>query len=165
VIDWIDRMEREPEPVDDIDLVEGEDVRPAGTGVDDFVDEFVEFFNARDLEGLAGMLAEDVDAELVHALGSVGAIEGLEELFVREPLVILTRGEVGQEPIAAVWHPSDSGYAGVGYLVFDFDDAEPPAISRIDYVDEIDDEGLLVEEPDELSADEWELTDELDENV
>lgn len=131
---------------------------PEGEGL---VDEFVDFFNARDLDGIAGLLAEDIQAELVHVNGSVAAvIEGIEDLFMREPSVVLTRGELGNEPVAAVWHPAGDRYVAVGLLAFTFTEGEVEAIERIDLIDVLDQEDLLLEEPDGSELAEWEVAED-----
>lgn len=154
MVDWMDRIEVS----EDETTVIAESL--VITNDSDLIDEFVEFFNARDLDGLASMLTDDVDAELVHALGSAGALEGLEDLFIREPLVLLTRGDADGDGIAVVWHPGHAGYLQVGYLAFEFTDEDDDAdarITRIEYLEEINAEDLVVEEPDEIDVEEWEV--------
>lgn len=125
------------------------------------VDEFIEYFNARDLDGIAGLLAEDVQAELVHVNGSVAAVlEGIEDLFLREPSVVLTRGELGSEPVAAVWHPAGDRYVAVALLAFSFTEGEGEAIERIDLIDVLDQEDLLLEEPDGSELAEWDVSED-----
>jgi hypothetical protein len=167
-MDWIDRIDHDPvafdgmavdeaDPEDDAEVVVLGD--PAAT---DVVDEFVGFFNARDLDGIGDLLSDDVEAEMVRAVGASGAVEGLEDLFIREPLVMLTRASGEDGPIAVLWHPSDSGLAQVGFLEFEFDDGDPPAVTRIEYVDEMVPEDVMVEPPDELDVEDWEIAAEMD---
>jgi hypothetical protein len=151
MIDWLDRIERSEDAV----VIQPPPV--AGTNDSDLIDEFIEFFNARDLDSIESMLAADVEAEFVHSIGSVGALIGLEDLFLREPLVLLTRGDADGDALAVVWHPSETGHHTVGYLAFEFTDEDPGEITRIEYLDELNAEDLVVEEPDEVMAEEWEL--------
>jgi hypothetical protein len=85
MVDWLDRIEQ---PEDDAVILPPP---LAATNDSDLIEEFIEFFNARDLDSIGSMLAADVEAEFVHSIGSVGALIGLEDLFLREPLVLLTR--------------------------------------------------------------------------
>ncbi len=151
MVDWLDRIEQ---PEDDA-LILPPPV--AGTNDSDLIDEFIEFFNARDLDSIGSMLAADVEAEFVHSIGSVGALIGLEELFLREPLVLLTRGDADGDALAVVWHPGGGGHLTVGYLAFEFTDGDPGEITRIEYLDELNADDLVVEEPGEVTAEEWEL--------
>jgi hypothetical protein len=149
--DWLDRVERSEE---DVVLMPA----PLATTNDsDLIDEFIECFNARDLDGIGELIATDVEAEFVHAVGSAGAMEGLEDLFVREPLVVLTRGDADGDALAAVWHPSAGGQQVVGYLIFEFTDDDPGRLTRIEYVDELNADDLVIETPDEPVAEEWEV--------
>lgn len=125
------------------------------------VDEFIDYFNARDLDGMASLLAEDVQAELIHVNGSAAAvIEGIEDLFLREPSVVLTRGELGSEPVAAVWHPTGDRYVAVGLLAFAFTEGEVAAIERIELIDQLDQEDLLLEEPEGSELAEWDVVED-----
>jgi hypothetical protein len=153
MVDWMDRIEARDEDI----VVLPEPL--AATNDSDLIDEFIEFFNARDLDGLAGMLAGDVEAELVHAAGTDGVLNGLEGLFIREPLMLLTRGDADGDGLAVVWHPGESGYQQVGFLAFEFtdEDDDEALLTRIEYFDEINADDLVVEEPDEIEAEEWEV--------
>jgi hypothetical protein len=151
MVDWLDRIEQ---PEDDVVILPPP---LAATNDSELIDEFIEFFNARDLDSIGSMLAADVEAEFVHSIGSMGALIGLEDLFLREPLVLLTRGDADGDALAVVWHPTGSGHQTVGYLSFEFTDEDPEEITRIEYLDELNAEDLVVEEPDEVTAEEWEL--------
>lgn len=149
MIDWLDRVNR---PAEDV-----APPAPVATSNDsDLIDEFIEFFNARDIDSLVSMLAADIEAEFVHAVGVEGAVEGIEGLFIREPLVLLTRGDADGDALAVVWHPDPTGHCVVGYLVFEFTDLDPGELTRIEYLEELNAEDLVIEEPDETEATEWE---------
>jgi hypothetical protein len=149
--DWLDRVETSE---DDMVILPPPLV---ATNDSDLIDEFIEFFNARDLDSIGTMLASDVEAEFVHSIGSAGALVGLEDLFMREPLVLLTRGDADGDALAVVWHPSGEGHQTVGYLAFEFTDDDPGELTRIEYLDELNADDLVVEELDEVVAEEWEL--------
>jgi hypothetical protein len=129
-------------------------------------DEFVDVFNARDIEGIAELLADDIDAEFLHVAGSRTVLEGFEGFFIRQPHVLATRGEQGTEPIVALWRP-DGGdedadstpFMAVGFLILEFTEHDEPLISRIEYAEELDE--VLVEEPDDIIEGlDWELADQ-----
>jgi hypothetical protein len=164
MVEWVDSITRDADGDGDLDLDAdvGQPVRDYDPDAESLVDEFVDLFNARDVDGLGELLWSDVDAEFVHEHGSAGALEGLEDLFVRQPYSILTRGEVGNEPIAAVWRPGDEGgYMQCGFLVFEFSDGDEPLVSRVEYVEEIDSDDILIEEPDDVDEGvDWELADQ-----
>lgn len=131
---------------------------PDDSETENMVDEFVECFNARDLDGLRALLSPDVQLEALSAAGVDAAVEALGDLFFREPSIMLTRGEIENEPIAAVWQPGEGRYVGVGYLSFLLTEVDGRLIERIEYVDEIDES--LVEAPDSSEISEWEVTGE-----
>lgn len=131
---------------------------PDDPETDAVVGEFVEYFNARDLDGLRTLLSDDVAAEVVSAVGVDATIDAIGDLQFREPSVMLTRAEIDNEPIAAVWQPSEGRYVAVGYLSFMIAEVDGRLIERIDYVDEIDE--TLVEAPDASELAEWEVTGE-----
>jgi hypothetical protein len=49
----------------------------------------------------------------------------------------------------------------VGFLVFEFTDADEPLVTRIEYVEELTSDDLSVEEPDDEDLDEmeWDVAD------
>lgn len=131
---------------------------PDDPEAESMVDVFVEYFNAKDLEGIRALLAPDVAAEVVSAVGAEATVEAIGDLFFREPSIVLTRAEVESEPIAAVWQPSQGRYVPVGYLSFILSEVDGRLIERIEYVDELDE--TLVEAPDASELAEWEVTGE-----
>lgn len=156
------------------DEYEAEAPTPAtdDVGAENVIDEFVEYFNARDLDALESMLAGDVDAEFLKVAGSISALEAMEDFFVREPLVLATRGERGVDPIVGLWQPKvgdkdtddgkdDTGeYVSIGYLLFECSEDDEPLITRIEYVEELDGD-VLVEEPDDpVEILDWEIAED-----
>lgn len=131
------------------------------SGAENVLDEFVDLFNARDLDALASLVSEDLDAEFLKVAGREGAMQALENLFIRQPFTVATRGELGLEPIAALWQPTGedgSGYVVVGYLVFECSDEDEPLITRVEYFEELED--VLLEEPDGvIEGLDWDLAD------
>ena len=96
----------------------------------------------------------------------------MEDFFVREPLVLATRGERGVDPVVGLWQPqigdkdTDDGkddrgeYVCIGYLLFECSDEDEPLITRVEYVEELDGD-VLVEEPDDaVEIIDWEIVDD-----
>ncbi len=167
-------MTTERELADEQDEFESEVPTPATdeVGAENVIDEFVEYFNARDLDAIEGMLSGDVDVEFLKVAGSVSALEAMEDFFVREPLVLATRGERGVDPVVGLWQPqigdkdTDDGkddrgeYVCIGYLLFECSDEDEPLITRVEYVEELDGD-VLVEEPDDaVEIIDWEIVDD-----
>lgn len=135
------------------------------------LDELVDYFNARDLDGLAELLDAEVSAPFFGGTGRDIVMQGLGELVLGFPGIIATRGELGDEPVVVAWIPGEHrSYQRTGYFRFTFldgdvvDDGEM-FVEHIDYSDEIDDGSLLVEEPDPADLAEWESWDEWEGNV
>lgn len=139
------------------------------------LDEFVDFFNARDLEGLSELLDDGVSAPFFGGNDAETVMQGVGELILGYPGIIVTRGELGDEPVVVAWIPGQERvYRRMGYFRFTFTEdgeaAEDPSvvdgelrIEHIDYSDEIDDGSLLVEEPDPADMAEWESWQEWEE--
>ena len=112
---------------------------------DDFRDLVVESVNARDPDLLSLAVAT-----LPHTL-----VDRLGLLSERQPRLMLTRGEVNAEPVAAVWLPDrNERYVQVGYLEFDLagDGARMTAVER-PHPD------LVAEAPAGFEVAEWESAD------
>ena len=129
------------------------------------LDEFVDFFNARDLEAVRDLLDDEVSAPFFGGVGSESVMQGVGELVLGYPGIVATRGELGDEPVVVAWIPGEEReYRRMGYFRFTFADevVEPDVvdgelkIEHIDYSDEIDDGSLLAEEPDPSDMAEWE---------
>lgn len=120
--------------------------------VENVSDEFVELFNARDLDTIAELVTSEVTSDLFDGSGVDSAVHGLAGLLRRYPQLIATRGEDGNRPIVALWVPDEQErYRLMGYLEFGTDEE---LIDRISYVDTPGSD-LLVEEPDEDELAEW----------
>lgn len=131
---------------------------PDDPEAENLVDEFVECFNARDLDGLRGLLSPEVETAALSAIGIAATLDAIGDLFFREPSIVLTRAEVDNEPIAAIWQPGEGRYVPVGYLSFALSEADGRLIERIEYVEELGE--TLVEAPDASELAEWEVTGE-----
>jgi len=140
------------------------------------LDEFVDYFNARDLEAVRELLDEDCSAPFFGGNGHESIMQGMGELVLGYPGIVATRGELGDEPVVVAWIPGEQRvYQRMGYFRFTFtdeptgDDAEVVdgelRIEHIDYSDEIDDGSLLAEEPDPEDMAEWESWQEWEEGA
>ena len=126
--------------------------------LDNLVVEFVDLFNARDMEALAELFSADAEARFLHEASRPGVIEGIEDLVFRHPDVVTTRGDLGTDPVAAAWllDADADHYRLCGYFAFDIADDEIPLIGRIELVEELPDDSLVVETPDDSERPEWE---------
>ncbi len=130
--------------------------------VDDALIEFVELVNARDLDGLADLLAPEVAAGLLGATSRAAVLEGLDEFFAANPTSVVTRGDLGVDPIAVVWSydPDQERYGMVGYFTVEVAESDETRIERLDFVDEIPDwPELVVETPETAERPEWQSWD------
>lgn len=144
-----------------------QDRRIDNAELDNILDEFVDVSNGRDLDGLSELLAADAEAGFLGESSRVGVVDGFNDLFLRYPTLLMTRGESGSDPIVAVWifdREADL-FDPFGYMTFETSDNEEALIQRIEYIDELpDSEDLLVETPDRSELSEWEDWSELDED-
>jgi hypothetical protein len=124
---------------------------------------YVETFNARDWEGVSDLLAEDVTSEFFGASKAEELIDGMTDLILRYPTLVVTRGDLGRDPIAAAWLLDQelNRYGLVGYFRFELDDSDEPLIENLEYIMEIPDTPNAVLEPPEVSDiaewDDWSL--------
>lgn len=132
--------------------------RIAAVEIDNALDEFIEAVNARDLELLAELMAPDVEADLVGASSRDDALEGFNDLILRNPTLLLSRGDLGPAPIAVAWvfDLDSDDFRALGYVAVDLDDSEESLIQRIVYVDELPDtDELVMETPERDDLSEW----------
>lgn len=135
--------------------------------LDNTIDELVDMLNGRDLEGLSELLGADVEAGFLGESSRDGVVDGFNDLLLRYPTLLVTRGESGPDPIVAVWifdREADC-FDPFGYMTFETSDDEAGLIQRVEYIDELpDSEDLLVETPERSELPEWEDWSELDED-
>ncbi len=135
--------------------------------LDNLLDEFVDVVNGRDLDGLGELLAADAEAEFLGEMSGRGVADGFNDLFLRYPTLLVTRGDIGSDPIVAVWifdRVADR-FDPFGYMTLEVSDSEDPLIQRVVYTDELSNvEDLVVETPERSELPEWEDWSELDED-
>jgi hypothetical protein len=164
-IDVRDEAE-DAEPPDEVST-DTEARRIDNADLDNVLDEFVDVVNARDLDGLGALLASDAQADFLGEMSSEGVVDGFHDLLLRNPSLLMTRGDLGSDPIVAVWtfDFETDRFDPFGYLTLDVSDAEQGRVQRVSHVEELSDvEDLVVESPDRSDLPEWQDWSELDED-
>lgn len=72
-------------------------------------DEFVDAFNARDLDALVALAVDDIECPDIHGDGKSALAEELSAIWERSPGALLTRGFLDGEPCAVAWLPDEDG--------------------------------------------------------
>ncbi len=121
-------------------------------------DALITFFNARDFEGFASLLAPDVDCPHFEAVAPGGVSEAFNDVALRYPGILMTRGEIDDDPVAVLWSPApapgahgrqEGTFHRMGVLSFTYTDGNETLVDHIAYDDDPDPlENLLAEEPD-----------------
>lgn len=123
--------------------------------LDALVVEFVECFNAGDSEAIADLLAPGAESGFLAAGSPAALVEGLADLAERHPGILLTRAELGPEPVAAVWvpDPETEDYDLLGVFRFERTDTPEAAILGLELTEP--DGDLIAERPDRADLSEW----------
>jgi hypothetical protein len=127
--------------------------------LDNTIDELVDLVNGRDLDGLSELLASDAEAGFLGGSSRDGVVDGFNDLFLRYPTLIVTRGDLRSDPMVAVWifDWEADRFDPFGYMTFETSDGEEGLIQRIEYIDELpDSDDLVVETPERSELPEWE---------
>jgi hypothetical protein len=130
-----------PEPTGDVDL---ESLR----------DEFVDAFNARDLDAVLAIVHEDVETPDTTGDGAASLAEELEAIWERSPEAILTRAFLDDRPCAVAWRPDEDGcWCRAALVCFDAEAGLLTVVALPDDADALD----RAEADDPLSGelDEW----------
>lgn len=126
--------------------------------MDNVLIEFVELVNARDLDGLAELLAVDATAGSLRGTSRDGVLDGLGDFWAANPTLMVTRGDVGPEPVAVAWlfDPDQARYCFSGYFSIELDDCDEPRVRRLDFTEELPEwPELVTESPDVAERPEW----------
>lgn len=132
---------------------------PDNALLDDVLVGFVDLFNAKDFEALGEMLSPDASSQFFEGVTGNEIREGMFDFSLRFPTLVLTRGDLGSEPIAPAWllDQEDDSYELVGYFRVEIDDSDEPSIVSVDYVEEVPDtEEVVLEPPEGSERNEWE---------
>jgi hypothetical protein len=115
-------------------------------------------------------LAPDAEATFLGESSREGLVDGFSDLFLRNPTFLVTRGDLGVEPIVGVWtfdFEADR-FDLIGYMALEMSESDDGLLGRISYVDDVDElagsDDLVVESPDRSELPEWEDWSELDED-
>ena len=102
-------------------------------------DEFVEAFNARDLEALLSLARPDVECPDIHGDGVEALSEEVSAIWERSPSALLTRGFLDDEPCAVAWLPDEEGcWSRAALVSFAGDDGLLSVVSLPDDADALD---------------------------
>lgn len=150
----------EPLSVDpDVDEVPDEDAadRPALDGdpeLEALRDEFVDGFNARDLDTLLGLVHEEVETPDLPGDGLAVLGEELEAIWERSPGALLTRAFLDGVPCAVAWLPDeDSCWSRAALVIFAADDGLLSVVGVPDDADGLD--RAEADEPTGEEIEEW----------
>ncbi len=102
-------------------------------------DEFVDAFNARDLDTLVSLARDDVECPDIHGDGIAALSEEVSAIWERSPGAILTRGFLDGDPCALGWLPDEEGcWSRAALVCFAADDGLLSVVSLPDDADALD---------------------------
>lgn len=102
-------------------------------------DEFVEAFNARDLDAVVALASDDVECPDIHGDGIAALSEEVSAIWERSPGAILTRGFLDAEPCAVGWLPDEEGcWSRAALVTFAGEDGLLSVVSLPDDTDALD---------------------------
>lgn len=117
-------------------------------------DEFVDAFNARDLEAVLAIVHPDVECPDIAGDGIPALSEELEAIWERSPGAVLTRAFLDDTPCAVGWLPDEDGcWCRAALVCFDADDSSITLVEVPDDADAL--ERAAAEEPAGDELDEW----------
>ena len=104
----------------DDDRQQTEPLGEAGTDLETLRDEFVDAFNARDLDAVLSLAHQDVECPDIHGDGASALAEELSAIWERSPVTLLTRAFLDGAPCAVAWLPDEEGcWARAALVCFD----------------------------------------------
>lgn len=163
-------VEARPPADADTDDVPDDDgpLRPSLDGDGDLEslrDEFVDGFNARDLDTLLGLVADDVEIPDLPGDGAAVLAEELAAIWERSPGAVLTRAFLEGVACAVAWLPDEEGcWARAALVCFAAEDGllsvvgVPDDADALDRVEAVDPTGEELEEWSDWA--EWERGEE-----
>jgi hypothetical protein len=102
-------------------------------------DEFVDAFNARDMDAMLALAAEDIECPDIHGDGTDALAEELSAIWERSPGALLTRGFLDGEPCAVAWLPDEDGaWARAALVCLDGTDGLISLVTLPDDADSLD---------------------------
>jgi len=134
------------------------DQRAADADLESLRDEFVDAFNARDLEAVMALVRSDVECPDRGVNDARGLAEELSAIWARSPGALLTRGFLESEPCAVAWVPDEEGCwtrAALVRLGLDGVESDRPLIDALALPDDPDSlERAEADDPDGEELDE-----------
>jgi hypothetical protein len=123
-------------------------------GVESLRGAFVAAFNARDLDSLIDLVADDIEFGDASVEGTEALADELVAIWERSPGVLLTRAFGDDGPCAVAWRPDEDGcWTRAALLCFDVSD---DLISLIEMPDDADALAVVTaEDPSGEELDEW----------
>ena len=113
--------------------------QPGGNDLETLRDEFVDAFNARDLEAILGLVADDVECPDIGGEGSAAFAAELAAIWDRSPGAIVTRAFLDDAPCAVAWVPNEEGsWSRAGLLALDGEDDLLRLVELVDDPDSMD---------------------------
>jgi hypothetical protein len=144
---------------DDVELVDARDGRelgdrPSDGDLESLRDEFVDAFNARDLDAVLAIITADVECPDMAGNGAAALAEELQAIWERSPGAILTRAFVDGQPCAVGWLPDEDGcWSRAALVCFD---GEENLLTLIAMPDDTHDlERAETDEPTGEEVEEW----------
>lgn len=117
-------------------------------------DEFVDGFNARDLDTLLTLVADDIETPDLPGDGAAVFSEELEAIWERSPGAFLTRAFLDGVPCAVAWLPDEDGcWARAALVTFAADDGLLTVVALPDDADSLD--RAEADDPSGEEIDEW----------
>lgn len=102
-------------------------------------DEFVAGFNARDMEALLALVADDVETPDIAGDGQEQLAEELEAIWERSPGAILTRALLDGVPCSMAWLPDEDGcWSRAALVCFDAEEGLLTLVAVPDDADALD---------------------------
>jgi hypothetical protein len=102
-------------------------------------DEFVDAFNARDLDAVLAVVHPEVECPDRHAQGRAALASELIDIWQRAPGVILTSARLDDVPCALAWLPDDDCcWSRAAVVCLDVEPGDPPLIRLVELPDDPD---------------------------
>ena len=113
--------------------------QPGGNDLETLRDEFVDAFNARDLEAILALVAADLECPDIGGEGSAAFAAELAAIWDRSPGAIVTRAFLDDSPCAVAWVPDEDGsWSRAGLLALDGDEDLLRLVELVDDPDSMD---------------------------
>jgi hypothetical protein len=140
----------------------GDDLAPDldDTDLETLRNAFVEAYNARDLDAILELVADDAELPDISGEGHGALADELQAVWERAPIVVLTHSRVDDVPAAVAWLPDEHGrWTRAGLLTFDSERGQLTVIEMPDDVEAL--QSALADDPsgdvlaEELDWSEW----------